>query len=129
VVIEKYIDSIERNLKESISEIVRYNSEVIEVDNIHQDFTIVTCIDRTTGKPLKLVCKKVICAVPLQVLRSINFTNISENKRIVFDNQLRTNALKTFVIFKKPFWRNKGKTGDGLFSYDWLLNMCHDISP
>ncbi len=75
------------------------------------------------------MAKKVICAVPLQVVRNVNFTNISENKRIVFDNQLRTNSLKTFVVFKKPFWREQNMTGDGLFSYDWLTNMCHDISP
>lgn len=48
---------------------------------------------------------------------------------MIFDNQLRTNALKTFIVFKKAFWREKDISGDGLFSYDWLANMCHDISP
>lgn len=38
------------------------------------------------------------------------------------------------MVVKTPFWRkdNQGKplaNGDGLFSKDYLVNMCHDISP
>lgn len=32
------------------------------------------------------------------------------------------------MIVKKPFWRQYA-TGDGLFSKEHLINMCHDISP
>jgi len=38
------IDSIERNIKSNISEITKFNSEVIDVDNIQDDKTVVTYI-------------------------------------------------------------------------------------
>jgi hypothetical protein len=38
------IDSIERNIKSNISEITNFNSEVIDVDNIQDDKTVVTYI-------------------------------------------------------------------------------------
>ena len=53
---------------------------------------------------------------------------ICVSKRYIFDNQLRTTASKSFLVVKKPFWR-KFACGDGLFSYDHVVNMCHDISP
>jgi monoamine oxidase len=81
------------------------------------------------NKAYKAFAKKVICAAPLQVLRNISFSNISENKRLVFDNQARTSALKIFFVVKKPFWRNKNYSGDGLFSNDWTVNICHDVTP
>jgi monoamine oxidase len=68
--------------------------------------------------------------VPIITTRNITFSNLSEAKKLILDNQLRTNAIKTFAFFKKPFWRKHCKaSGDCLFSYDWALNMCHDISP
>ena len=33
------------------------------------------------------------------------------------------------MIFKKPFWQQLKNSGDGLFSSEWAVNMCHDISP
>lgn len=36
--------------------------------------------------------------------------------------------MKSFLIVKKPFWRPHA-TGDGMFSSEYLVNMCHDISP
>jgi len=38
------IDSIERNIKSNISDITKFNSEVIDVDNIQDDKTVVTYI-------------------------------------------------------------------------------------
>jgi len=85
-------------------------------------------ISQINNTSKKYYCKQVICAVPLGVSKLIAFTNISRAKNIIIDNQLRTNSHKCFMITKKPFWR-KTATGDGLFSKEHLVNMCHDISP
>lgn len=112
-----------------MDKIIRYQSEVLEIDNSRSDFNIVTAIDRKLNK-FQYRAKKVICALPIAITRNITFTNISETKRIIFDNQLRTNAIKTFAFFQKPFWRKHANaSGDCLFSNDWAMNMCHDISP
>jgi hypothetical protein len=64
----------------------------------------------------------------------ISFTNISPAKRLIIDNQLRTNSVKSFMIVKSAFWRrNKdgslNQNGDTLFSSQHLVNYAHDISP
>jgi monoamine oxidase len=79
-------------------------------------------------------CKQVICAAPLAISRTIAFTNISLAKKLIIDNQLRTNSVKSFMVVKTPFWRkdSDGKpfaSGDCLFSEKHHVNMCHDISP
>lgn len=66
--------------------------------------------------------------MPLSIARYLSFTNISKAKRFIFDNQLRTSCSKSFLIVKKPFWREFA-TGDAIFSTDYMINMAHDISP
>lgn len=56
----------------------------------------------------KYTAKKVICAIPLAISRNVGFTNLSQTKSFIIDNQLRSNSLKSFVITKTPFWRKKG---------------------
>lgn len=106
----------------------RYNHQVITIDNKRKDFCTVVACNNKEDTIVNIRAKKVICTVPLSVTRTISFTNISQAKKYIFDNQLRTSASKSFLIVRKPFWR-KFATGDGLFSYDHLVNMCHDISP
>ena len=107
---------------------IRYKHQAITIDNKRTDFcTIISC-DNEANKIVKTYAKKVICTVPLAVTRTLTFTNISQAKKYIFDNQLRTTCSKSFLIVQKPFWRSFA-TGDGLFSYDHHVNMCHDISP
>ena len=101
---------------------------MITIDNKRKDFSTVVAINHSTNEVVKVRGKLVICAIPIAVSRSISFTNISQAKRYIFDNQLRTTCSKSFIITRKPFWRSFA-TGDGLFSYEYPINMCHDISP
>lgn len=132
--ISKFIENIERNIKNSISSILKLGQQVLTVDNRRSDFITIISEDTQTHKLHKFTCKQVICAVPLAVSRLISFTNISEAKKLIIDNQLRTNAVKSFIIVKHPFWRkNKDGSpncnGDCLYSSEHMANMCHDISP
>jgi monoamine oxidase len=95
----------------------------------------ITVICETDNRVIKYFrCRHVICAAPLAVSRTINFPNISTAKKLIIDNQLRTNSVKSFMVVKSPFWRrdSSGKplaNGDCLFSGKYIVNMCHDISP
>jgi len=108
--------------------------QVFTIDNRRKDFITIICEDTFDKSIKKYRCKQVICAVPLAVSRMITFTNLSLAKKIIIDNQLHTNAVKSFFITKKPFWRKHkdgslNYNGDTLFSNDFHVNMCHDISP
>ncbi len=107
---------------------MKANHQVITIDNRRKDFITVVAKNLITNKIIKFRAKNVICAVPLAVTRNIAFTSISEAKQLIIDNQIRTNCVKSFLIVKKPFWRDIAN-GDGLFSKDHYVNMCHDISP
>jgi hypothetical protein len=48
---------------------------------------------------------------------------------MIINNQIQTKTMKTFVFFKYPFWKKINANGDGLFSNEWMVNMCHDVSP
>lgn len=126
--IEKYLEKITMNIKRDASELFIYDSQVITIDNKKPDVCIVVACNTRNNTVTRYRAKKIICTVPLSVTRTISFTNISPAKRYIFDNQLRTTASKSFLVVKKPFWR-KFACGDGLFSYDHIVNMCHDISP
>ncbi len=133
LLIQGFVDSIENKLKRPFTNILKLSHQVITIDNRAQgSITIVAETDNRVIKKFK--CKHVICAAPLAVSRTIAFTNISTAKKIIIDNQLRTNAVKSFMFTKTPFWRrdSNGKplaNGDCLFSDKYFVNMCHDISP
>lgn len=117
-----------KKFNKNADDLYKYKHQVITIDNKRKDFCTIIACDNETNKIAKFRAKKVICTVPLAVTRTLTFTNISLAKKYIFDNQLRTSCSKSFLIVKKPFWW-KFATGDGLFSYDYLVNMCHDISP
>lgn len=133
LLISNFVKTIEKKLKKPISDILKLNHQVITIDNRSKSQITIVC--ETEGKVIRRYrCKQVICAVPLTVTRSITFENLSKAKKLIIDNQLRSNSNKSFVITKTPFWRrdSNGKpaaNGDGIFSHDYLVNMCHDISP
>jgi monoamine oxidase len=111
---------------------LKLKHQVITVDNRSPNFTTVVC--ETEGQMRRFRGKHIICAVPLAVSRLITFERLSPAKKLIIDNQLRTNSNKSFMITKKPFWRrdSQGKpmaNGDSLLSKEYLANMSHDISP
>lgn len=89
---------------------------------------VITALDHNHN-PIVFKSKKIICAVPIATSKNITFTNISIGKQLIFDNQVKTKTQKTFMFFKRPFWRKYKANGDGLFCDEWAVNMCHDISP
>ena len=126
--ISKMMERITMNVRKDANDLFIYDTQVITIDNKRPDLCIVVACNTRTNVVTRYLTRKVICTVPLAVTRTISFTNISHAKRYLFDNQLRTTASKSFLVTKTPFWRNFA-CGDGLFSYDHLVNMCHDISP
>lgn len=67
--------------------------------------------------------------MPIAVVKNISIAKLSPAKQLIFSNQLETSAQKSFVICKRPFWRELGWSGDLLFSPEYNINMVHDISP
>jgi monoamine oxidase len=133
LLIDGFVKRIQKRLNQPISNILKLNHQVITIDNRSKDFITVIC--ETENSIIKRFrCKHVISAVPLAVSRSIAFSNITLAKKLIIDNQLRTNSVKSFMIVKSPFWRKdaNGKplaSGDGIFSKEHRVNFCHDISP
>ena len=83
---------------------------------------------RRNGKVSTYLCKKVIVATPIGIMNNIKISNLSLAKRLILKNQTKNIVTKSFVITKRPFWRDKC-TGDGLFSEDFNMSMSHDVSP
>lgn len=102
--------------------------QVITIDNRNSKLITVLSEDTKTHQITKYRAKGIICAIPLAVTRQISFTNISNAKSLIFDNQIRTNCTKSFLILKTPFWRHFA-SGDSIYSDDHYVNMSHDISP
>ena len=125
---EKFIEKITMNIRKDANSLFSYDAQVITINNKDPNVCVVVSRNSKTNQVTRHRAKKIICTVPLSVTRTITFTHLSPAKRYIFDNQLRTTASKSFLITKTPFWR-KFACGDGLFSFDHLVNMCHDISP
>lgn len=132
LLMSKFRESIEHKIKNPIHKIVRLDHQVITIDSRISGAISIIC-ETGSGRIRKYRAKNVICAVPLSISRNIVFTNISQAKSLILDNQLRSNSLKSFIITKTPFWRMRGgkewANGDTLFSSEYHVNMTHDISP
>lgn len=72
--------------------------------------------------------KQVILAVPIAVSKNIQFTKLSNSKKLIMENQVDNLVSKTFVFAKKPFWNNTAN-GDSLYDESVNISMGHDISP
>lgn len=131
--ISGFLASIEKKTNKPIDQIIKYNHQVLNVDNRPKNHITILC-QTEGGVQRKYRCKQLICAVPLAVTKFINFENLSLGKRVIIDNQIKTSAKKIFVVTKKPFWRKDkngepASSGDGLFSREYMVNMSVDTSP
>ena len=80
------------------------------------------------GKIIEYACKEVIMTAPIGIMSKIHITNLSLAKRHIFSNQTRNLVTKSFIIARRPFWKDRC-TGDGLFSEEYNISMSHDVSP
>jgi len=85
------------NLAKSLPGVIEYNTPVTTVEN---------------GRVGKYQARKVICAVPLPVVKRITFTpELPSAKRKLFDSYKYGYYQKVMVIFKTPFWNEQGSCG------------------
>lgn len=115
-----------KHKKVHLGDSVKFGCVVKEIANDGPTIVIRTLHD---GRPEDFRCLKAVINVPLATLRNIRIGRLSEGKRLVVENQLRTTNRKSFVICRSAFWRKLGFSGDCLFGRDYPVNMSHDISP
>lgn len=75
-IISGFLASIEKKTNKPINETIKYNHQVLTVDNRPKDHITILC-KTEGGVHRKYRCKQLICAVPLAVTKFIAFENLS----------------------------------------------------
>ena len=111
----------------SRDKIIRLNEEVVEIDNSIPGSVKLKSI--RNGKSIyTYTCKELILAAPIGILNKIKFSKLSLTKQYILENQTRNLITKSFVVAKRPFWKDK-YNGDGLYCKEYHISMSHDVSP
>ena len=115
-----YADILEIASEKGLNEtdVIRFNSPVIEIDNkMGQDVRI-----KVSSDPSKVyVCNRVLVAIPIAVADQIKFSKISKAKQLIFDNQELGNVTRVYLVFPTAFWRVK-YSGYASFSSKFFFN-------
>ena len=105
---------------------IKFEEEVVAIDNSNPNNLKLKV--KKNGKVFEYNAKKVIVNAPIGTLNKILITNLSLAKQMIFSNQTRNLVTKSFILTKRPFWKEKC-TGDGLYTSDYNISMSHDVSP
>lgn len=88
------------------SDNILLSAPVTAIDQSNPDFVVVQSLDRV------LRASKVISTVPSPVLRTISFTPaLPPRKQLLVDSYSYGYFTKAMLVFKKPFWVEKGFCG------------------
>jgi len=101
---------------------IRLNSAVKKISQLRESVTVQTMTHSYSAK-------KVIVAVPPVLASQISFTPSLPPKRDkLLQKMPMGSAIKTFAIYKKPFWREKGFSGK-VVNDTGLVRLIYDASP
>ncbi len=108
-------------MAEKIKDSIRFNEPVTKIVQ-GKDFSTVY----TTKRSYK--AKSVIVCVPPQLIPSIHYDPpLPSNLHRSFASFQTGNAMKVQAIYKKPFWRDNGFSGNGI-SYNGIPTFTYDNS-
>lgn len=89
------------------------NSELIEINQEFTSFCQLTVRNTSTGLKEKFYCKKVISSIPVNQYINVRFEpQLPAYKLNVFKFMQFGNYIKFIITYEKPFWRNKGYSGE-----------------
>lgn len=126
VFLEKFQQEIEKKTGFKRSQFIKFQHEVVAIDNSVKDKVKVKA--NLNGNIIEYTCKNLICNIPIGVLNKVSFASISPSKKLIFSSQTRNLVCKSFIIARRPFWKDK-TSGDGLYSDSHHISMSHDVSP
>ncbi|KAL4480252.1 hypothetical protein ABPG74_020768 [Tetrahymena malaccensis] len=110
-------------VQKQLNKYIHLSSPVTRIDNSNPENIIITFEKGNTR-----TCKRVIIAVPpLVISKTIQITNIPQEKVKMMQAMQHGQLVKIFCVFKTPFWRDQGKTGCVL-SPDIYPNLILDLS-
>ena len=94
-----------------LAERIRYGAEVVRIEK-DEHTARVTYVQ--AGSPHSADADRVVCAVPLPLLRQIVVPGLSDEKRRAIREIPHFNCTKVFLQMRRPFWTAQGLSGFAL---------------
>lgn len=102
-------DQLPRKMAESLSERIKYGTEVNAV-NDSEDAVEVTAMEG--DQTVSFEADRVICTLPAKVLGNIQFEpKLPADKQKAAEEMSYIDMTRTFLSIDKPFWREEGVSG------------------
>ena len=119
-------------MNRKINNRVLIDTQVIEISQNEynkdgEKVCVLTTKNTRTGQIDKYIGKKVISSIPLNQYVNIKFEpDLPMYKKNVFNNVHSGNLTKFVITYEKPFWRDKGYSGE-VISDGSILNLNEDV--
>ena len=117
------MQTIVTKIAEAFLENIRFNSPVRKIEKTETGF-LVSCDGQV------IFCEKVIFAVPPPLLNEIEILpGLSPEKKKLLKNYPMGRVGKCFMIYKTPFWRKAGFSGQAVSDENTPYQTLFDCSP
>lgn len=117
------MQTIVDKMAEAFPENIRFNSPVRKIEKTDSGILI-------TSDSGSFTCEKVIFAVPPPLLEEIEiFPGLSEEKKNLIKDYPMGRVGKCFMVYKSPFWRKSGFSGQAVSDGITPFQTLFDCSP
>lgn len=110
-------------LANKMPETIFYNEEVIQLEREKNKTTVHT-------RNQSFVCQKVIFAIPPVLLAKIQFIpGLNVARMQLLQRMPMGNLYKCHMVFRRPFWREEGLSGQSVCDEEYPMQTTFDNSP
>lgn len=112
----------------SFEKVFKLEHPVVEIDNSDYKNDKIVVYAKHQGKIVSFKGKKIIMNVPNESAKNIKISELSKGKRFIYEEQVKAENIKSFIISKKPF-KKPEQSGRISFGPGYLANLVLDESP